>query len=202
MSARAERNQDTLDRLITAANAALTGAEPRPARNTGLATFADAEAARARLMRLILRDVGRAVGRGETPDYRAVAIAYANEPRFQSHISAAECRRLAAWLEEKARTDWAGPGQVRETFSRKQSRRARIGAELKRDGNPFRDAEAARLRAAGLTLREIAARLRLSLGGVHKVLKRQRGDLARALHQAPARKNPAPRSGEDEEVTP
>ena len=31
---------------------------------------------------------------------------------------------------------------------------------------------------------------------------RRRGDLARALHQAPARKNPAPRSGEDEEVTP
>ena len=31
---------------------------------------------------------------------------------------------------------------------------------------------------------------------------RQRGDLAQALRQAPARKNPAPRSGEDEEVTP
>ena len=31
---------------------------------------------------------------------------------------------------------------------------------------------------------------------------RQRSDLAGALHQAPARKNPAPRSGEDEEVTP
>ena len=32
--------------------------------------------------------------------------------------------------------------------------------------------------------------------------KRDRRNLARALHQAPARKNPAPRSGEDEEVTP
>ena len=31
---------------------------------------------------------------------------------------------------------------------------------------------------------------------------RDRRNLARALHQAPARKNPAPRSGEDEEVTP
>ena len=175
MSARAERNQDQLDQLIRAADAAVTAREPRPTANSGPAHFGDSEAALASFRTLLTRFAGREYNRrGDAADFGAIVLRLADEPRFQSFVSAADCRRWVAWLRETARREWAGPGEVRPEYSRKQSRRARIGAELKRDGNPFRDAEAGRLRAAGLTLREIAARLRIGLGTVQRALARQR----------------------------
>ena len=113
-----------------------------------------------------------AAGRGELVTWQGVQV----DPRYQFRTST-----ILDWLdvtleEQRELRTLIGPEESARRYREHQARRAALGgrvrAEQQRAAVQGRDAEIARLRGEGLSLRDIAGRVGVSKDGVRKALAR------------------------------